>query len=158
MSLLQEEKIDLQNPHTPVALQELQKGESLGFYWAGVRTANSEEYGEFTVMEGLKVNLQASSEDELVASATPISTIPNTMLRNNIDQGGLVRGELYRIEKGWDKGEKFKDGSKAKGYGYNTFRLKASEGLLKKLAAAYKAKTNPNALSEEAVEPSKPAL
>lgn len=154
MALFNEEKIDLQNPHEQVKLQEIAKGDSIGFFWMNQRTANSDQYGEFTVIEGLQVDLTAESEDGLLDSAKAISTVPNTMLQNNIEQGGMVRGELYRIEKGWDKGEKFSTGP-AKGYGYNTFRIKAPEPLLQKLEALYKGKVNPNSVKEE---PSKPKL
>jgi|SaaInl8_200m_RNA_FD_contig_21_23347_length_546_multi_8_in_0_out_0_1 hypothetical protein len=158
MSLLQEEKIDLQNPHEQFKLQDLEKGESLGFYWVNMRTATSDEYGDFNVMEGLQVDLTADSEEAILESAKAISTVPNTMLQNNIDQGGMVRGDLYRLEKAWDKGEKFKTG-KAKGYGYNTYRIKAPESLLNKLASAYRAKINPNNMGEESSEEtSKPNL
>ena len=156
MSLLQEEKIDLQNPHEQFRLQDMEKGDSIGFFWVKMRDANSEEYGDFQVMEGLQVNVNADSEDALIESAKAISTIPNTMLLNNIDQGGMVRGELYRLEKAWDKGEKFKGGVKAKGYGYNTYRIKAPEPLLRKLEAAYKAKVNPNNMSEESTASEEP--
>jgi hypothetical protein len=156
MSLLQEEKIDLQNPHEQFRLHDMEKGDSIGFFWVKMRDANSEEYGDFQVMEGLQVNVSADSEDALIESAKAISTIPNTMLLNNIAQGGMVRGELYRLEKAWDKGEKFKGGVKAKGYGYNTYRIKAPEPLLRKLEAAYKAKVNPNNMSEESTAAEEP--
>ncbi len=149
MSFLNEEKIDLQNPHEQVKLQDLEKGESIGFFWVKMRDANSDEYGDFQIMEGLQVDLSADSEQALIDSAKPISTVPNTMLLNNIEQGGMVRGELYRLEKAWDKGEKFKGGVKAKGYGYNTYRIKAPESLLKSLDALYKAKIKPNNMSQE---------
>lgn len=140
MALFQEEKILQENQHAQFELQSLEIGESIAVYFDNTRTANSEEYGEFIICQGLKIDLSAASEDDLIASATPVSFVPNTLLRNKLDQNSMIKGELYRIEKAWEKGQKFNDGKRAKGNGYELFHLKAGEGLLKAMKKAYNEK------------------
>jgi len=138
MALLEEEKVLSENQHEQLEINTMEIDESFAFYFDNTKTANSSEYGEFTVCQGLKLNLDADDEDALVAEATPCSFIANTLLANKIEEGGFLKGELYRIVKKWDKGQKFSDSKTAKGYGYDLFHLKAGDALTKQLAAHYK--------------------
>ena len=140
MGLLEEEKVLSENQHEQGDIQGMEIGDSVGFYFDNTKTGNSSEYGEFTIAQGLKVDLTSNSTDDLINNATPFSFIPNTLLKNKIAEGGFLKGEIYRIEKAWNKGQEFKDGKKAKGYGFELFHLKAgtdlTDGLKKRYGAA----------------------
>jgi len=143
MGLFKEEEVVSENQHEQLDIKEMTIGQSFGYFFTSQRTATSEEYGDFVICQGLKVDLEASDVDTLVETATAASFIPNTLLANKIDEGALLEGELYRIEKAWDKGQKFKDGKKAKGWGYKLFSLSLEPVVKKQLSDAYKAKINP---------------
>lgn len=138
MALFDEEKVLSENQHEQIELQAMEIDESIAFFFDNTKTANSAEYGEFTICQGLKLNLQAEDTDALVATATPVSFVANVLLSNKIDEGGFLRGEPYRLVKKWNKGQKFDDGRSAKGYGYDLFHLKAGDALAKQLSARYK--------------------
>lgn len=138
MALLEEEKVLSENQHEQKELNTMEIDEDFAFYFDNTKTANSTEFGEFTVCQGLLLDLNADDEDALVASASPLSFIANTLLANKIEEGGFLRGNLYRIVKKWDKGQKFGDGKVAKGYGYDLFHLKAGDALSRSLASRYK--------------------
>ena len=162
MGLFNESEVLNENQHEQFDISALEIGESVPFYFANTRGATSEEYGDFIICQGIQVDIEASSIDGLAESAKPISFIPNTLLKNKIDEGSMIEGELYRIEKAWDKGQKFKDGKKAKGWGYKVFHLAADPKTKTALVNAYKAATNKAGLEESATEVSeastKPAV
>ena len=112
---------------------EVAKGESFGFLWLSNGSGTSADYGEFVTWQGLKVDLTAASEEALLESATPIGFIPNTMLKGKEENGAVLQGNLYRIEKAWDQGDKYDGNKKAKGFGYNVFLVKAPAALIAKL-------------------------
>jgi len=149
MALFEEKEVLSENQHEQYDISALEIGESLSFYFDNTRDATSEEYGDFIICQGIKVDTGAASLDALAASAEPISFIPNVLLRNKIDDGSMIMGELYRIEKAWDKGQKFKDGKKAKGWGYKVFHLAADPKTKTVLVNAYKACTSKVGISEE---------
>lgn len=138
MALFTEEKVLSENQHEQLEINTMEIDEDFAFFFDNTKTANSAEYGEFLVCQGLKLDLDADDEEALVSSATPVSFIANTLLKNKVEEGGFLRGELYRVVKKWDKGQKFGDGRTAKGYGYDLFHLKAGDALAKQLAAHYK--------------------
>ncbi len=159
MALFKEEEVVSENQHEQLDIKEMEIGQSLGFFFTSQRTATSEEYGDFTICQGLKVDLDATDVDTLVDSSNAASFIPNTLLANKIAEGALLEGELYRIEKAWDKGQKFKDGKKAKGWGYKLFSLSLEPVVKKQLTDAYKAKINPVKSTESDTAPEgKPAV
>jgi len=159
MALFNEEEVISENQHEQLDIKEMTIGQSLGFFFTSQRTATSEEYGDFTICQGLKMNLDAADVDTLVEEATAASFIPNTLLANKIAEGALLEGELYRIEKAWDKGQKFADGKKAKGWGYKLFSLSIEPTVKKQLIDAYKAKINGVKVEEsEAEAPKKPGV
>jgi len=159
MALFNETEVVSENQHEQLDIKEMTIGESFGFFFTSQRTATSEEYGDFTICQGLKIDLDAADVDTLVGAATAASFIPNTLLANKITEGALLEGELYRIEKAWDKGQKFKDGKKAKGWGYKLFSLSIEPTVKKQLTDAYKAKVNGVKAEETEVEaPKKPSV
>ena len=163
MPLFNEKEVLSENQHNQFDISSLEIGESLPFYFDNTRGATSEEYGDFIIAQGLKVDIEAASVDALIESAEATSFVPNTLLNNKIDEGSLIPGELYRIEKAWDKGQKFSDGKKAKGWGYKVFHLATEPAVKSKLQAAYKGGTNALKLEEKETgateaKPSKPTV
>jgi len=152
MALFNETEVVSENQHEQLDIKEMVIGDSFGFFFTSQRTATSEEYGDFIICQGLKVDLEATDIDSLVDTAGAASFIPNTLLSNKITEGALLEGELYRIEKAWDKGQKFKDGKKAKGWGYKLFSLSIEPTVKKQLSDSYKAKVNGVNVSETEAE------
>lgn len=136
MALFTEKQIQ-NNQLAQINLKELAKGESVTFYAGSIADRNSAEYGDFKVVEGLNLDANAGSIDALVDSASGAAFIPNTMLLNMIEEGKLAAGNLYRIEKAWDRDEKFSNGKKAKGFGYNVFELGADQDTKVRLRDAF---------------------
>ncbi len=157
MSLFNEKEVLNENQHEQFDIAALEIGESLPFYYASTRGATSEEYGDFIICQGLKVNIEEASIDALVASSTAVSFIPNTLLNNKIDEGSMIEGELYRIEKAWDKGQKFKDGKKAKGWGFKVFHLAMDPQTKTALKEAYATALKPADIKESETEVSETA-
>lgn len=148
MALFTEKKIE--NAQLgQINLKELQKGQSVMFYVGGFADRTSQEYGDFRVVEGLTLDEKAASVKALVDSAEGASFIPNTMLLNMIDEQKLREGLVYRIEKAWDRDEKFAGGKKAKGFGFNVFELGCDKDTLAKLRTSFtNAKSGGNAPKE----------
>lgn len=149
MGLFNETEVLSENQHEQFDITALEIGESLPFYYDNTRGATSEEYGDFSICQGIKVDIESASVDALVASAHPVSFIPNILLLNKIDDGSMIEGELYRIEKAWDKHQVFSDGKKAKGWGYKVFHLAMDPKTKTALKDAYKAATNKAGIAEE---------
>lgn len=137
MALFNEQKIENGSNLEQLTLKDIPKGQSIMFYVADFANKTSNEYGDFKVAEGLRLDLQAASIDALVSSGVGSSFIPNTMLLNMIEEGKLQAGKVYRIEKAWDRDDKFAGNKKAKGYGYNVFEMGADSDTLAKLRNAF---------------------
>ena len=143
-ALFEEKKVQNEQKHAELDLKDdMANGESVGFYFNSTRVGTSAEYGDFTIVQGTKVDLAAKSIDAFVDSAEAVSFIPNTLLANKIEDGSFAEGECYRIEKAWDRGEKFKDGKVAKGYGYNLFHINIEPAVKKDLSNTYQSLINP---------------
>jgi hypothetical protein len=140
MPLFNEKEILAENQHKQKAIKDMPLNTSFGFYFDNTADKSSQEYGDFVVCQGLEVDLGASSVAELIDTATPISFIPNTLLTNKMDTRAMITGEVYRIEKVWDRHQKFKDGTRAKGYGYALFHQEVGPQIKAELAEAYKNK------------------
>lgn len=121
--------------YSPLKITELEIGDSVAVYFGNYAARNSKEYGDFNVVEGLQINPAAKDEKSFFNEITPVSIIPNTQLQNMHSQGGFVAGKIYRITKSWNRGDTFKDGTKAKGYGFGVTEL-----VNPKLAASLKTK------------------
>lgn len=140
MSMFQEEQVSSKSPYADFKLGEADNDTVWFFYFDNQTTANSPEYGEFTILQGLGFDGELKTQDELLKSAVLNSFIPNTLIHNIMKNGGIVRGEAYKIVKKWTKGDSFdpKDKKKkAKGHGYEFFRLKAPDSFLNALKAKH---------------------
>lgn len=136
MSLFTEKKVE-NSSLAQLNLKDMAKGDSVMFYVGGFTDRTSQEYGDFKVVEGLLLDSNSSSVSALVETATGSSFIPNTMLLNMVMELKIKEGFVYRIEKAWDRGEKFSGGKTAKGHGYNVFELGVDDGTLKGLRDAF---------------------
>lgn len=152
MSLFKEEEVLSENQHEQLDIAALEIGESIAFYFDNTADRTSAEYGDFIVCQGLKVELEHDGLEELLAHAQPASFIPNKLLVNKIDDGSMITGELYRIEKAWDKGQVFSDKKKAKGWGYKVFHLSADPATRAAFSKAYKAALSKAKIEEDPVE------
>jgi len=113
------------------------KGDSIDFFWMDTADRTSAEYGDFYVMLGLKLN-DLSSIEAAVETAELVSFIPRTIIKNRVEDGTMVKEELYRITQSWEKGEKFKDGRRAKAHGYEIKHLVLAEPDRRALARRYR--------------------
>lgn len=137
MALFKEELVEGNSPYKQHKINEFEKDEAIGFVYMNEETRDSQDYGEFTVWQGVTFNTEAETEQELLESLELGSIIPNTILKNKQETGNLVAGELYKIVKTWDKGDKYKDKSgatkRAKGHGFDMYHLKLNTAFLKKV-------------------------
>lgn len=151
MALFEEKQIQSDGNLNRLTLADLKKGESILFFVGNFADKKSQEFGDFKSAEGLQLSLTASSVDELVNSAEGASFIPNTLLRNKIDSNLMVVGRVYRVEKAWSKDDKFADGKKAKGHGYNLFELSVDTKTLAALNTKFMAVKAGEAAPEKVV-------
>ena len=129
--IMGEEELKGSSPYEPFALNELEKGKSVCFYFKETKEVMSPEFGEFTVMNGTKFSCAATTLDELKNSMELRSMPANTMLLNKIAAGVMRPGNAYRIEKAWNKGDKVPNSNKrAKGHGYNIYKLMVPDAVL----------------------------
>lgn len=138
MALFSEQKVVSGGNYKQISLSELAIGESCTFFIESFKNGTSEEFGPFTSAKGLQLDIESKNEASFIESAELATFILNTMLSNMRDEGKLEINSLYRIEKAWDRGQKLSGGRKAKGYGYEVFKLSASPSLIDKLASQYK--------------------
>jgi len=134
MALFKEDKVEQSGIFEQKDLSELtpNKGDSIGFYFFSTETRTSDEYGEFIISEGLKVNLNASSVDEMISTAVPINFIPRTVLENKFHEGAFNIGELYRLEKTINRGDLIK-GKKVRYYAWDLFKINAETDAIASL-------------------------
>ncbi len=134
MSVLgNEEKIEKQGIFNQEDLSKLtpNKGDSIGFYFFSTDTRTSDD-GEFLIAEGLQVDVNASSMEELIKTSTPINFIPRTVLENKIKEGAFNKGEVYRLEKTINRGDEYK-GKKVKYFAWDLFKINAPADAIKAL-------------------------
>lgn len=98
-------------------------GHGITFFLHDFENRNSEQFGDFLVAVGLKLDINAQNMVEFVNSGNLASFIPNTQLRNLVDSGMLKGGSVYRITKKWERGDKFQNGKVAKGFGYEVAKF-----------------------------------
>jgi hypothetical protein len=132
MAAFETEVVDGKSPYTDVKLGDQENGFTTTFYYDNKTKATSQDYGEFEILQGVKFDHTLDSTDDMLAGATLSSMIPNTMLKNLINNGGMVRGEAYIVTKKWTKGDKFNN-KKALGHGYEVQRIKAPDAFLAEL-------------------------
>lgn len=135
-AMFETEEVDGKSPYTDQKLGDQDNGFSFTFYYDNKTTATSSEYGEFEIFQGIGFDHTKSTTDEMLADATLVSMIPNTMLKNLVKNGGMVRGEAYIVTKKWSKGDKFNN-KKAMGHGYEVQRIKAPDAFLEQLKSRH---------------------
>ena len=155
MPLFEEEVVKGNSPYGENKIAEYEKGQSIGFMYVNEKTANSSEYGEFKVWQGVTFDPAAETEAELLKSLALGSIIPNMLLCNKQDNGAIIPGEMYRIEKAWNKGDTFDGNKKAKGHGYVLYHLKLSTAILKKVKTFHDEAMNLNVKEEESTDSTK---
>lgn len=136
MSLFAEKKIE-NTVLEHIQLNELPKGDSVLVYVASFSDRTSPEFGDFQIAESLVLDNDAPSISKMISSAKGGSFILNIMLQNMVNEGKIYEGGVFRIEKAWDKDEKFANGKRAKGYGYTVFELDVDKETKVKLRDAF---------------------
>jgi hypothetical protein len=132
--MFETEVMDGKSPYKDMKLGDQANGFSFTFYYDNKTSANSQEFGEFEILQGVGFNHTLATTDEMLANAEIISFVPNTMLKNLIANGGMARGEAYIITKKWTKGDAIPNSKqKAKGHGYEVQRIKAPDAFLNQL-------------------------
>ena len=124
--------------NSPYAQFKFEKvGDSVTLLFMGLGDATSPEYGDFTVIQGLQFDPEASSIEEAVKSAKLISFPNQTVIQNRIQNGAMRTKEAYKITLQWKKGDKYDNGKKVcKSNGYEILHLvlsdEAKQALIKK--------------------------
>lgn len=134
--VFQEKELNNLDGFNRFEFKNLTKDESIIVYLADVADMDSADFGEFKLFKMLKLNV-GKTIDEMLDGAELISSIPNTMLLNMVSEGLIAEGNMYRITKAWDRGDKFSGGKIAKGYGYKVYAL-SNPQLMPKVVAKYK--------------------
>jgi hypothetical protein len=139
MAMFETEVMDGKSPYKDMKLGDQANGFSCTFYYDNKTSATSQEYGEFEILQGVGFDHTLATTEAMLAGAELISLIPNTMLKNLIANGGMVRGEAYIVTKKWTKGDAIPNSKqKAKGHGYEVQRIKAPDVFLDSLKAKHK--------------------
>ena len=157
MALFEEKQVSAGGEYSRINLQEMEVGESFGFAFIKAESRTSEEFGDFEICAGVKFDTNAPSLDAALKDAEKASFIPNTMLQNLIDSGGLSEDGFYRIEKKWNRGDKFK-GKPAKGYGYEVFKLSVPKDFIQKVMDVWNAEEKEMLQGNPAMASKKPNL
>lgn len=148
MAAFETEVIDGKSPYKDMKLGDQENGFTCTFYYDNKTSATSADYGDFEILQGVGFDHNLDSTDDMLAGAELISLIPNTMLKNLIANGGMVRGEAYIVTKKWTKGDVFNK-KKALGHGYEVQRIKAPDSFLDALKAKHSEKM-PEGMKTEA--------
>lgn len=158
MAMFETEVMEGKSPYKDMKLGDQANGFSFTIYYDNKATANSSEYGEFEILQGVGFDHTLASTDDMLAKAELISFIPNTMLKNLIAKGGMVRGEAYIISKKWTKGDAIPNSKqKAKGHGYEVARIKAPDAFLEQLKQKH-LELLPESMGTEAISGDKPEI
>ncbi len=135
MALFEEEKSNTTGIFAQKDLNTLtpNKGDSVGFYLFATDQRQGED-GTFMIMNGLQLNLDAKSIDEMIEKATPINFIPRMILEKKHDEGNFNIGGAYRLEKTINRGDTYK-GKKVRYYAWDLYTVNAPKDALDKLNA-----------------------
>lgn len=150
--MFETEVMDGKSPYKDMKLGDQENGYSLTFYYDNKTTATSADYGDFEILQGVSFDHTLDTQEAMVEGAELVSFVPNTMLRNLIANGGMVRGEAYILTKKWTKGDKFNN-KKALGHGFEVQRIKAPDSFLASLKKRH-SELLPEGMGAEPVTPS----
>ena len=146
LSNLPQEGLEVSDYHSILKINEMAIGEALFFFYTNKKEIEDTTYGNFEVWQGLRLDVTKSNEDELVMTSDAISFAVNTFLKNLEKSNLVVFNNLYKIQKEWNKGDKFAGGKVAKGYGYKVSRLKITPAFVKRLSERYTELTKPETI------------
>ncbi|MCI4435418.1 MAG: hypothetical protein JHC33_01225 [Ignisphaera sp.] len=133
--MFEERKVEKSGIYAQEKLEELtpEVGASIGFYLVDTPMITGDD-GQFMVCNGLQVNLNAKTVDDLVATATPVSFIPKSILQTDIEEGNWNIGQVARLESHIRKGDTYK-GKKVKYFHWNIFIQNVPNDVIKQLKA-----------------------
>lgn len=158
MAMFETEVMDGKSPYKYDNMSIQKNGYNTVFYYDNKASATSSEYGDFEILQGLGFDVTLKTEQAMIDSAELKSIIPNTMMKNLIANGGMVRGEAYIITKKWTKGDAIPNSKqKAKGHGYEVARIKAPDAFLEQLKQKH-TELLPDGFGTEAVVADKPDI
>jgi hypothetical protein len=135
MAMFEEKKVEASGIYEQCKLEELtpEVGTSLAFYLVATPIITGDD-GEFMVCNGLQVDLNSKTVEELIASAKPVSFIPKSILQGDIQEGNWNIGQLARLENDIRRGDMYK-GKKVKYYHWMIFIQNAPNEVLNGLKA-----------------------
>ena len=143
---LPQEGLEVSDFHSIIKINEMEIGDVLFFFYTNRKEIENTAYGNFDVWQGLRLDVTKSNEDELIMTSDAVSFAVNTFLKN-LEKSNLVTfNNLYKIQKEWNKGDKFAGGKVAKGYGYKVSRLKITQAFVKRLSEHYTEITKPETM------------
>lgn len=146
LSNLPQEGLEVSDFHSIVKINEMPIGEALFFFYTNRKEIENTAYGNFEVWQGLELDVTKSNENDLIMYSKAVSFAVNTFLKNLEKSNLVVFNNLYKIQKEWNKGDKFTGGKVAKGYGYKVSRLKITHDFVKKLSEHYTTLTKPETI------------
>jgi hypothetical protein len=90
--------------------------------------------GQFMVCNGLQLDLNAKTVEDLVDTAKPVSFIPKSILQTDVEEGNWNIGQVARLESHIRKGDTYK-GKKVKYFHWNIFIQNVPNDVIKQLKA-----------------------
>ena len=132
-TMFQEKKVEQPQVYNKVSLEDLtpNKGDSILFYLVHTPSFTGDD-GDFMVFQGLKLNLDAKTPEELISSAEPISFPARSIFEREVQEGRITPGKLYRLEMNIKRGDLVK-GKKVKYFHWNSYEQLPPEAILNQL-------------------------
>ena len=133
--MFEEKKVENSGIYEQKKLEELtpEVGTDIAFYLMETPIITGDD-GPFMVCNGLQVDLNSKSVDEMVATAKPVSFIPKSILQEDIEDGNWNIGQIARLENDIRRGD-MRKGKKVKYYHWMIFIQNAPNDVLKALKA-----------------------
>jgi len=133
MAMFEEKKVEASGIYEQCKLEVLtpEVGTSIAFYLVETPIITGDD-GEFMVCNGLQLDLDSKSVEDMVESAKPVSFIPKSILQGDIEEGNWNIGQIARLENDIRRGDMYK-GKKVKYYHWMIFIQNAPNDVLKAL-------------------------
>ena len=109
-----------------------ENGTSIGFYLVETPMIEGED-APFMVCNGLLLDLEAKSIEDMVGSAKAISFIPKSILQGDIEDENWNIGQVARLENSNRPGDLNKKGKKTRYFAWNIFIQNVPNDLIKQL-------------------------
>ena len=120
--------------YTDLKITQLPKGASVIFMKLSTTSAESKDFGKFTIWQGVSFDINAGSVDEAIASLKLTSIVPNKLIQSKYNNQAIKNKLFYKYEKAWEKGELYDKNKRAKGFGFKVMSLSLPDSLIQ---AAY---------------------